>query len=131
MMIEATDIDYLRTSIINVTTSESSSSSTTNMPSIIGIIDDDIDSIIVQPKQILELSLTPAKDININRSDTQDIDQLLDSNIHDQKVVDLEDNIDLQDETDDLEEVQPKKRRKSTGVKLIEKGKKVEKSRRK
>ncbi|CAG8773016.1 30773_t:CDS:2, partial [Racocetra persica] len=55
------------------------------------------------------------KDNNANNSDNQDIDRQPDDDIPDQKVVDLEDDIDLQSETDDLEEVQPKKRRKSTG----------------
>ncbi|RIB12481.1 hypothetical protein C2G38_2041798 [Gigaspora rosea] len=42
-MIEATAIDYFRTSTINVNASESSHSAMTNTPSIIDIIDDDID----------------------------------------------------------------------------------------
>lgn len=125
MMIEATDIDYLRNSNISITTPESSLS-TTDTPSIIDIIDDDVDSI-MQPKQPLESSLPPAKDININTSVTHDIDQLPDSDIHDQEVVGLDDDINLQDEADDFEEIQPNKKRKSTSAKLNEKGKKAEK----
>ncbi|CAG8668434.1 2436_t:CDS:1, partial [Racocetra fulgida] len=51
MMIEATDIDYLRTSTINIGGSESSHSTMSNAPSIIDIIDDDIDSTVKKAPQ--------------------------------------------------------------------------------
>ncbi|KAF0483869.1 hypothetical protein F8M41_023196 [Gigaspora margarita] len=124
-MIEATDINYLRNSTISITTPESSSS-TTDTPSIIDIIDDDID-LIMQPKQPLESSLPPAKNINGNTSATHDIDQLSDGDINDQEVVGLDDDINLQDKDDDFEEIQSNKKRKSTSTKLNEKGKKAEK----
>ncbi|RIB19755.1 hypothetical protein C2G38_2035809 [Gigaspora rosea] len=50
IMIEATDIDYLKTSTIGISGTESSRS-TTNIPSIIDIIDDDIDSVSTQQPQ--------------------------------------------------------------------------------
>ncbi|KAF0542332.1 hypothetical protein F8M41_004692 [Gigaspora margarita] len=126
MIIEATDIDYLRTSTIGITKSKSSSSAT-SAPSIIDIIDDDIDSI-MQPNQHLEPSLLPAKDIHINASVAHNIDKLSNSDVNDQKVVELDDDINIQNETNDFEETQPNKKRKSTGVKLNEKGKKAEKN---
>ncbi|CAG8689587.1 16995_t:CDS:2, partial [Racocetra fulgida] len=51
MMIEATDIDYLKTSTISINQSESLSSITANGSSIIDIIDDDIESIAIQKLQ--------------------------------------------------------------------------------
>ncbi|CAG8785281.1 44238_t:CDS:2, partial [Gigaspora margarita] len=51
IMIEATDIDYLRTSTINIAASESSYSKVSDTPSIIDIIDDDIDSTITKTPQ--------------------------------------------------------------------------------
>ncbi|RIB21032.1 hypothetical protein C2G38_2079361 [Gigaspora rosea] len=44
MIIEATDIDSLKTSTININLSESSSLATPNAPSIIDLIDDDLNS---------------------------------------------------------------------------------------
>ncbi|CAG8834537.1 18144_t:CDS:2, partial [Gigaspora margarita] len=44
MMIEATDIDYLKTSTISISVSEKSYLTTADTPSIIDIIDNDIDS---------------------------------------------------------------------------------------
>ncbi|CAG8483905.1 28576_t:CDS:1 [Gigaspora margarita] len=109
MMIEATDIDYLRTSTIGITTPESSSL-TANTLSIIDIIDDDVNSI-MQPKQQLESSLPSAKDINVNTSVTHDIEQLPNSDVHDQEVVELDDDMNLQDEADDFEEIQSNKKK--------------------
>ncbi|CAG8838420.1 26962_t:CDS:1, partial [Gigaspora margarita] len=74
-----------------------------------------VDSI-MQPKQQLESSLSLAKDINVNTSVTHDIDQLPDSNVHNQEVVELDDDINLQDEADDFKEIQPNKKRKSTSA---------------
>ncbi|KAF0409672.1 hypothetical protein F8M41_008341 [Gigaspora margarita] len=51
IIIEATDIDYLRTSTINIAASESSYSKVSDTPSIIDIIDDDIDSTITKTLQ--------------------------------------------------------------------------------
>ncbi|RIB11987.1 hypothetical protein C2G38_2102189 [Gigaspora rosea] len=48
IMIEATDIDYLKTSTIGISASERSYSTTADAPSIIDIIDDDIDSTATQ-----------------------------------------------------------------------------------
>ncbi|CAG8512972.1 22063_t:CDS:2 [Dentiscutata erythropus] len=115
IMIEATNIDYLRTSTISITASEITSS-ITNKPLIIDIIDDDIESIIMQPKQLAKSSLPPSKNINVNTLNTHYIDWLPNGDVQDQKVVELDDDIDLQDETDDLQEIQPRKRRKSTGT---------------
>ncbi|KAF0354358.1 hypothetical protein F8M41_015069 [Gigaspora margarita] len=75
MMIEATDIDYLRTSTIV----------------------------------------------------THNIEQQPNSDVHDQEVVELDDDMNLQDKADDFEEIQPNKKRKSTSAKPNEKGKKAEK----
>ncbi|KAF0433287.1 hypothetical protein F8M41_005098 [Gigaspora margarita] len=47
-MIEATDIDYLKTSTISISASESSYSTTADAPSIIDIINNDIDSAVTQ-----------------------------------------------------------------------------------
>ncbi|CAG8753936.1 25605_t:CDS:1, partial [Dentiscutata erythropus] len=100
MMIEATDIDYLRTSSINITTSKSSSLTASNKPSIIDIIDDDIDSTVIQPKQRVESS-----------SSSQDINQPFDTNIHNQKTAELDEDANSQDDIEDLdEEAQPKKK---------------------
>ncbi|CAG8843193.1 11601_t:CDS:2, partial [Gigaspora margarita] len=126
MMIKATDINYLKNSTISITTPESSSS-IANTLSIIDIINDDVDSI-MQPKQWLKSSLLLAKYINVNTSVTYNIDQLPDSDVHNQEVVGLDDDINLQDEADDFEEIQPNKKRKSTSAKLNKKGKKVEKN---
>ncbi|CAG8793437.1 23898_t:CDS:2, partial [Racocetra persica] len=93
-----TDIDYLKTLAINIITSKSSSLTKANTPSIIDLIDDDIDSTVTQPKQQLKPSLTPVKNINANESNIEVI----------------EDDKNLQDDVDELdEEVQPKKRVKS------------------
>ncbi|CAG8767594.1 13387_t:CDS:1, partial [Racocetra fulgida] len=50
IMIQATDIDYLKTSMINANLSENSSVVIPNAPSIIDIIDDDLDSAQVPEK---------------------------------------------------------------------------------
>ncbi|KAF0333186.1 hypothetical protein F8M41_016865 [Gigaspora margarita] len=85
MIIEATTIDYLRTSTI-----------------------------------------ATAKDINVNTSVTHNIEQLPNSDVCDQEVVELDDDINLQDEADDFKEIQPNKK-KSTSAKPNKKGKKAEK----
>ncbi|KAF0459158.1 hypothetical protein F8M41_000803 [Gigaspora margarita] len=71
-MIEATDIDYLKTSTISISGTESSRS-TTNIPSIIDIIDDDIDSVSTQQPQrqheLFEMSANATDDsTGIDRS---------------------------------------------------------------
>ncbi|RIB12528.1 hypothetical protein C2G38_2249450 [Gigaspora rosea] len=65
MMIEATDIDYLKTPTVNINRIESSFSTIANTQSIIDIIDDDIDSTATQPadKQF-GLFETSAKPVN-------------------------------------------------------------------
>ncbi|CAG8551009.1 5146_t:CDS:2 [Dentiscutata erythropus] len=90
MMIEATDIDYLRTSSNNITTSESSSLTASDKPSIIDIIDDDIDSPVIQPKQHVESS-----------SSSQCTNQPFNTDIHDQRTAELEDNKNSQDDIED------------------------------
>ncbi|CAG8662913.1 22091_t:CDS:2, partial [Cetraspora pellucida] len=91
--ISATDIDYLRTSSINIITSKSSSLMAFDKPSIIDIIDDDIDSTVIQPKQHVEFS-----------SSSQDINQPFDTNIHNQKTAELDKDANSQDDIEDLDE---------------------------
>ncbi|CAG8499631.1 4273_t:CDS:1 [Dentiscutata heterogama] len=115
MIIEATDIDYLKTLSINIITSESFSLMVSDKPSIIDIIDDNIDLTVTQPKQRVKSS-----------SSSQDINQPFDTNIHNQKTAELDEDANLQDDIEDLdEEAQPKKKRKFARGKLNEKSKKV------
>ncbi|CAG8724990.1 11370_t:CDS:1, partial [Ambispora leptoticha] len=72
MMIEATDIDYLKTSTISINQSESLSSILASASSIIDIIDDDIESIVIQKSQkplgLYETSKNPLNtDIEIDQ----------------------------------------------------------------
>ncbi|KAF0432141.1 hypothetical protein F8M41_005329 [Gigaspora margarita] len=81
----------------------------------------------MQPKKRLESSLLLAKDININTSVAHNIDQLPDSNVHDQNAVELDDDIILQEKTNDFEEIQSNKRKNSNSVKLNKKEKQAKK----
>ncbi|CAG8613917.1 21369_t:CDS:1 [Racocetra persica] len=119
MMIEATNVDYLKTSTISITASKTSSLTIANTLSIIDLIDDDIDLTTTRLKQQLEPFLTSAKNIDAYDSGTQVIGQLSDDDVYDQKTVELEEDMNSQDEIEELdEEVQPKKRRKSAkGIK--------------
>ncbi|CAG8436431.1 85_t:CDS:2 [Scutellospora calospora] len=56
IMIEATDIDSLKTSTINITRTESSQSATEGAPSIIDIIDNNLDSITIQQHNLFKSS---------------------------------------------------------------------------
>ncbi|CAG8766368.1 14248_t:CDS:1, partial [Racocetra persica] len=118
MIIEATDIDYLKTSAINLT--ESTSLVTPNTPSIIDLIDDDLNPANSQTfEEPAKLFKTP--DVNIEdgtsyapennnppdsvSSDGQDHENQFDDD--NSKIMESCDN-------EDLHELQPKKRKKNT-----------------
>ncbi|CAG8556696.1 14861_t:CDS:2 [Gigaspora margarita] len=115
-MIEATDINYLRTSTINIAASE-------NTPSIINIIDDDIDSTITKTPQnqyCLVEKLTNSTNANVEvgpscnnkKYHTTVKDYVENNNDGDnEKGTDLSYNKDLQD-IEEQEELQPRKRKR-------------------
>ncbi|CAG8776021.1 2940_t:CDS:2, partial [Dentiscutata erythropus] len=71
IMIEATDVDYLKTSTINITRTESSQSATEGAPSIIDIIDNDLDSIATQQHNSFKSSTNANDIINANNEDNR------------------------------------------------------------
>ncbi|CAG8851420.1 38077_t:CDS:2, partial [Gigaspora margarita] len=128
IMIEATDIDYLKTSTISISGTESSRS-TTNTLSIIDIIDDDIDSVSIQQPQrqheLFEMSANATNDsTGIDRSyDTKKYHTTIEDYQSDEiksvnegnnkKDTDLV-NIDQQSqEIEEEEELWPKKRKRN------------------
>ncbi|CAG8539290.1 29380_t:CDS:2, partial [Racocetra persica] len=99
IMIEATDIDYLRTSTINIGASENSYSNVADTPSIIDIIDDDIDSTITKmPKNQYGSNKRSANSTN--------------ADVEAEKAIDLSCNEDLQD-VEEQEESHHRKRKKT------------------
>ncbi|CAG8823106.1 11893_t:CDS:1 [Gigaspora margarita] len=127
IMIEATDIDYLKTSTISISGTEISR--TTNTPSIIDIIDDDIDSVSTQQPQrqheLFEISANATDNsTGIDRShDTKKYHTTVEDYQSDEiKSVNEDDNekdtnlvnIDQQSqEIEEEEELQPKKRKRN------------------
>ncbi|CAG8698912.1 4232_t:CDS:2, partial [Racocetra fulgida] len=117
MMLEATDIDYIKVSDINYIKSEITSSSTSNTWSIIDIIAEDIEPINSSNKQ--DFNTTPESsntltdnidDDMILQVDHIDLDEQAEES---EKQTEHEENINSQDDSEDQEEnFQPKKRKK-------------------
>ncbi|KAF0497511.1 hypothetical protein F8M41_020689 [Gigaspora margarita] len=132
-MIEATDIDYLRTSTINIAASESSHSKVSDTPSIINIIDDDIDSTITKTPQnqygLVEklenstnANVEAGPSCNNKRYHTTVEDYVEDDyDSNNKKGTDLSCDEDLQD-IEEQEESQPRKKKKQ--LKKLQKKKK-------
>ncbi|CAG8829199.1 40047_t:CDS:1, partial [Gigaspora margarita] len=143
MIIEATDIDSLKTPTVNISRIESSSSTIANTLSIIDIIDDDIDSTTMQPadKQF-GLFETLAKSVNTDieigpshnknkyhttvESDIESVEKF-DNKENDENPTNSTDSKNSQNTEEQEDELQTKKRKSNTGQKTKEKEKRLKK----
>ncbi|RIB10568.1 hypothetical protein C2G38_2105722, partial [Gigaspora rosea] len=119
LIIEATDIDYLKTSTINVNLSESSSLATPNAPSIIDLIDDDLNPTDPRTsKESAKFFKTSNIDVKDSTSYASESNNPLDSPDNEE---------DLHGEFEENEKLQSKKRKGDITKTQKEKGKKVKK----
>ncbi|RIB29745.1 hypothetical protein C2G38_2055982 [Gigaspora rosea] len=112
MIIEATDIDYLKTSTIKVNLSESSSLATQNAPSIIDLIDDD---------------LNPANPQTSEDSTNNDVENET-SYASENNNAESNNEEDLHDEFEEDVKLQPKKKKGNTTGTQEEKGRRLKNS---
>ncbi|RIB10747.1 hypothetical protein C2G38_2205284 [Gigaspora rosea] len=117
IIIETTDIDYLRTSTININASESSYLAMTNTLSIIDIIDDNIDSVSscdIKQYYTINSNIEAGSSNNTKKYYTTFEDYIEDNNNSDNKKgIDLIYDEDLQN-YEEQEELQPRKRKNAT-----------------
>ncbi|CAG8733731.1 11103_t:CDS:1, partial [Cetraspora pellucida] len=75
-----------------------------NAPSIIDIIDDDINSVHVQPKNHYKLFGALANTTYLNNADAQNDDRLSDDEDNDTNITNLNKNLNLQSENEDQDD---------------------------
>ncbi|RIB01273.1 hypothetical protein C2G38_2296770 [Gigaspora rosea] len=111
MMIEATDVDYMKTAAVTYNAQENYSSTTPGAQSIIDIIADDIES---KPNQVPKVVDPTIPSVNRNAAATPGSSVYIDLDAQDEEEEQSDHDDDEKDtELDEEEESQPEKRKKS------------------